>query len=174
MPTNISPYNLEIDLRQEMIDLFKGGEFVEKWEPFLIRESILDSNKNKIRCTCYDPISNEGKNDCPHCFGEGFVWREKLLPGFKWMPREIDLTNNNSYKSYGGAVGRMVNSLYLVAFPFDIKINENDTLYIPETDGNGGIKYPIERRERYYISGTMDEVFDQGKKDFTIVGIRRK
>lgn len=52
MATNISPYNLEIDLRAELQELFTGDEFVKKYQPYVLRQSIKDKDDKKIRCTC--------------------------------------------------------------------------------------------------------------------------
>ena len=48
MATNKTPYTLEVDMRDELIELFTGGEFVPKWQPYVIRQSVIDENKRKI------------------------------------------------------------------------------------------------------------------------------
>lgn len=171
MSTNKSPFYLEIDMRTELQELFHGKEFVAKWEPFVMRQSVLDNNSKKIHCTCYDHQLNEGKSDCPYCFGLGYIWKEIIIPGYRWIPMEQSLARENSYKSYGGKVGRLLNSEYLLVVPYSIRITANDTLYVPETDGEGGIIYPIKQKEKFMIAGVMDEAFDLGKKDFTVIGL---
>ena len=51
MATNISPYNLEIDLRAELQELFTGDEFVKKYKPYVLMQSIKDKDDKKISCT---------------------------------------------------------------------------------------------------------------------------
>lgn len=172
MPTNITPYNLEVDLRQELLDLFTGDEFVSKWQPYILRQSILDDKLNKTKCTCYNQQTNEGMSDCPYCLGSGYIWREVLIPGYRWNPRAISLSAQNSYKSYGGRVGRLDDTDYLLVTPYQIRVSTGDNIYQPAADENGGIIFPVLKAEEFYISGTMEAVFDQGKKDFTIIGLK--
>ena len=171
MATNISPYNLEIDLRAELQELFTGDEFVKKYQPYVLRQSIKDKDDKKIRCTCYNSQTNEGESDCPYCYGVGFLWNERIIPAFRWIPKIVGLSEQSSYKSYGGKVGRLLNSEYLLVVPYSIRVTANDTLYVPETDGEGGIIYPIKQKEKFMIAGVMDEAFDLGKKDFTVIGL---
>ena len=174
MATNKTPYTLEVDMRDELIELFTGGEFVPKWQPYVIRQSVIDENKRKIKCSCYDHIANEGKSDCPLCFGAGYIWKEIIVPGYKWSPRNILMAAQNSYKSYGGKVGRLYDSSYILAIPYNIRIEVNDNIYMPHTDDEGGIIFPLLKMETYRASDHIHQSFDFGKKDFTAVGITIK
>jgi len=172
MPTNKAPFTLEIDMRTELEELFLGKEFCPKWEPFIVRQSVLDSNNKKINCTCYNEVLHEGRSDCPYCFGDGYIWKEVIMPGYRWMPREAALITDNSYKSYGGKVGRLLESEFLLVVPYQYRLTDKDVVYLPKTDDNGGIIYPLIKKEQFMISGVMEEAFDLGKKDFTVAGLK--
>ena len=171
MATNIGPFIEEIDLREELIQLFSGDEFVPKFRTYIYRESRLDSNGNKIKCHCYNHTSREGKSDCPDCYGAGYFWDEKIIIGHMWMPRNIMLADQSSYKSYGGKVGRLTNSNWIMVIPYKLNINERDHIYIPEVDDEGRIKYPVVYNRGYYISEVTRLGFDFGRRDFTTIGL---
>ena len=171
MATNISPYNLEIDLRAELQELFTGDEFVKKYQPYVLRQSIKDKDDKKIRCTCYNSQTNEGESDCPYCYGVGFLWNERIIPAFRWIPRIVGLSEQSSYKSYGGKVARLLGSDYVMIIPYYVDVSKNDIIIVPKTDTNGGIVFPIMQKERLFIADVFDRAFDLGKQDYTIIGV---
>lgn len=171
MSTNMAPYVLEIDMRTELQELFNGGEFVAKWEPAIIRQSIVDGFDNKIKCTCYNHETNEGRSDCPYCFGAGFLWKEIMVPSFRWSPREGVLSGENSYRSYGSRVGRLNETQYLMVVPYRIDIRAKDMVIYPKTDTNGGVMFPVLEKERFYISEYFTRIYDESKDDYTVIGL---
>lgn len=170
MSTNIAPYTTEIDIRQELIDLFRGTEFVEKWEAIIIKQSILSDSGDKIKCTCYNNVSNEGRSDCPYCLGVGSIWKEILVPAFRWMPNKSGLTGANSYDSAAGKSGRFQAADVYIITPYDIRVSPRDIVIMPKTDTNGGLIYPIVETDRYYIAERLIRRFDQSKDDYTLIG----
>nr|DAV88936.1 MAG TPA: hypothetical protein [Caudoviricetes sp.] len=171
MATNISPFIQEIDLRQELIDLFTGNEFVNKMKELILRDSRKDSNGKKIKCHCYNTQTNEGKSDCPDCFGAGYLWDEKLIVGYMWMPREIVMTKSNSFNSINGKLGRSMNSEWMLIVPYSINVSERDIIYTPIVNNEGRIKFPIVPDKTFYVSETARMGFDFGRRDFTAIGL---
>lgn len=174
MATNISPFIQEIDLRSELVDLFTGDEFVNKHRTYIYRRSRQDSNGNKIKCHCYNPATREGKSDCPDCYGEGYLWDEEIIVGHMWIPRNIMIAGSNSYRSYAGKVGRLNNTEWILVIPYKIEVFEKDTIYLPNVDDEGRIKFPIELDKAYYITETTRTGFDFGRRDFTTIGLMTK
>lgn len=171
MPTNDNEYKLEIDLRQELLDLFNGVEFVNKFNPIVYRQSRINDNNKKVRCSCYNNMRNEGSSDCTSCLGVGYLWDEKILHGYRWIPRSSGLSSQSSYKSYGGRIGRLLGSDYIIIIPYYTRINKGDIIIIPKTDEDGSIYYPIQISEKLFVSDYMNRSFDKNKTDYTIVGV---
>ena len=134
MATNIYPFIQEVDLRQELVDLFTGDEFVNKMRTFILRKSRKDSSDFKTKCHCYNEQTREGKSDCPDCSGEGYLWDEKIVVGHMWIPRNIEMANQSSYRSYAGKVGRLNNTKWILVVPYAIDVSEKDTIYLPKVD----------------------------------------
>lgn len=174
MATNISPFTQEIDLRDELVELFTGDEFVNKQRAMIYRKSRHSENGNKIKCHCYNDAAREGKSDCPDCFGEGYLWDEVIIVGHMWMPRNTMVADSSSYRSYSGKVGRLNNSQWILVVPYKIEIFEKDTIYLPKVDDEGRIKFPIELDKAYYITENLRMGFDFGRRDFTTIGLITK
>lgn len=170
MATNQSPFIQEIDLRHEFQMLFSGGEFVKKGETYIYRKvRIKDGSKEK--CSCWNNISNEGRSDCTHCDGIGYLWDDVLLKGHMWMPRNTLMPGENSYKSYGGKAGRLNNSEWLMATSYSLDFSDRDIIYRPEVDDSGKVILPIKPKKTYYITSVYRYGFDFDREDFTVLGL---
>ena len=174
MATNTYPFIQEVDLRQELVDLFTGDEFVNKMRTFILRKSRKDSSDLKMKCHCYNEQTREGKSDCPDCSGEGYLWDEKIIVGHMWIPRNIEMANQSSYRSYAGKVGRLNNTKWILVVPYAIDVSEKDTIYLPKVDDEGRLKFPIQSEKSYYITEVTRTGFDFGRKDFTTIGLITK
>ena len=174
MATNISPFIAEVDLRQEMVALFTGDEFVNKLRPFIYRKSRHNEDGTKIKCHCYNEISKEGMSDCPDCGGAGYLWDEEIVPGHMWLTRSIMPTTGSSYNNGISRIGRSIDSAWVLVIPYKLEAFEKDIIYLPAMNDEGSIRFPIRVEKSYYITEVLRVGFDMGRKDFTAIGLQTR
>jgi hypothetical protein len=79
---------MEIDLRQEMIDLIeKRGHW------FVLRQSFPGR-----KCQCVNPVTGDSSKDCNTCFGSGRAFIDRFVKGRK--------TSRTGYKQGGAPEAR--------------------------------------------------------------------
>ena len=91
-----------------------------------------------------------------------------------WIPRNIEMANQSSYRSYAGKVGRLNNTKWILVVPYAIDVSERDTIYLPKVDDEGRLKFPIQSEKSYYVTEVTRTGFDFGRRDFTTIGLITK
>ncbi len=87
--TTTSPYQSSvsgIDLRQEFEDLIYGRAGQDPiGQTFIFRRMRRDSDGELVPCICVSDITYEPDRDfpCPYCGGNGYLWDEELVTGYK-------------------------------------------------------------------------------------------
>lgn len=165
-------YIQELDLRDEFLQLIEGGEFVSKMNYFIYRKRRVDKDTEEtIKCSCWNDRAREGRSDCPHCLGKGYLWDEYLVEGYKWMEREGQLQHEEEFRSRAWKAGRVSSSGEFIAIKFDQDIYPRDEIYQVEMDDNGEIMIPIVDKTHYFISAVRPMRFDYNKVDFQVVSV---
>lgn len=159
----------EIDLRQEVNNIFNGTDFgTEKFNVMLHRKIRIDESKypytNKIKCnTCNQDYNNAGKPGCPSCDGIGYLWDEFLIIGRLYRPQQLRLSDQLAQFAN---VGRMSNASMILISPHIYKLNSGDILYEIGLTDDGGIKFPIIKRIKYLCSSSIPMRLDRNKIEF--------
>lgn len=165
--TNIN--NLEIDLRQEVIDILSGKDFgTPKFNILLQRQMRKDIDHypyigKRICKTCNKDYSNEGRTGCPDCDGVGYLWDEKLIVGYIYRPQYIRLSDQ---MGYAANVGRMKNGSNLLITPVEYKIDSGDILYEVNCNDNGGITVPVVKEKKHLVVSGKPMRLDYNKVEF--------
>ena len=160
----------ELDMRQEMIDLFSGIDFENiKYIPAIVRHIRRTQSGDRVKCSCFSEERGEGVANCPYCDGAGYLWDESLVPSYIYRTRYQGLAGNLSVKDYG----RIEEGYMEMIVPYSIKVSDLDFVYKVLTDGNGKIVSPLEKTESFIVSYSAETGFDFGKKDFTMIVMKR-
>lgn len=160
----------ELDIRQEMLDLFSGVDFENiKYMPIIVRHIRRAKSGDRIKCSCFSEERGEGLANCPYCDGVGYLWDESLVPSYIYRTKYQGLAKNLSVVDRG----RIEDGYMEMIVPYSIQVNNLDLIYKVLTDGNGKIISPIERTESFIVAYSIETGFDFGKKDFTMVIMKR-
>jgi hypothetical protein len=155
----------EISLREELVELITGDDFgEEKFIPHVLRKIRIDNKQNKIRCTCWDPISNEGRQGCPFCDGIGSLWDESIVAGFMYFLTKKKLSNTEVYSNQPGRSEK-----YDLAFisPSDLRLREGDRIYIPSVTEEGFFVIPLYMESEFFVINYTDFRLGNGRVEYS-------
>jgi hypothetical protein len=160
----------ELDLRQELLDLFSGVDFENiKFIPVVLRHIRRNNDETRVKCSCFSETSGEGIPNCPYCEGVGFLWDEAIVPSYIYRTRYQGMASNlNSER-----MGRIEEGYLEMISPYNISIGDLDFVYNLKTDTNGRISLPLTKTSSYIVSYATNMGFDFGKKDFTLAVLKK-
>lgn len=124
-----------------------------------------------LPCPCVDALTHEPDKDtfCPVCFGEGFVWDEFLVEGYKVVIRSsVGLSSKETLIAPG------LTNLSYASFYFDYELPLNlfpkrtspDKIVEITTDETGKPVRPYQRDTIYRIGTAIDFRSDSGKLEY--------
>ena len=153
----------EIDLRQELINMFDGkNPEIPKAQLALFRRMRRDSNEQLISCPCVDSLTKEPDKDrfCPVCHGEGFLWDEEVIQIY----RTYEPLSSNPDKLF--KMG-LINQESVVFFTrYDSNIKRQDKILLVQLDVEGNIISPYKRTMLFSIDFPWDYRSDNGRIEY--------
>jgi len=127
MTRRFNPYSTlrtEPDMRQEMTNTLQGQyPEIAKKQRHVLRKMRTDSAGALIPCACVDSLTKEPDKDtfCPICFGEGYVWDELGVDGYKQVIRSSVGLASKEQLTGPGNINLAYVSFY---FEYDLDLNE--------------------------------------------------
>jgi hypothetical protein len=165
-PSSASSGSTEVDLRQELIDMFNGTSLeIPKAQDGLLRRMRRDSSGELVKCSCVDSLTKEPLLDrfCPVCYGEGNLWDEENLQ----LYRTFVLGDKQ------GALKAQLLDLGLINIPivvfytrYDSNITTDDKIVTLELDNEGDVVSPLTRLGVYRIKSAWDYRADNGRIEY--------
>lgn len=164
----LNPYDdlEEISIKNEVIDFILGDDFgTQKFNPFIHRALRRDKYDKPDKCTCWDPVANEGKCGCPYCDGVGYYWDESIIPGIIYLLNKRKIVGVLDTEIAAGRAGD-----YDLAFisQYDIQINSQDYLLEPHLNNNGFIQYPLKSKSKFLILEGVERRLDWANKEYSL------
>lgn len=157
----------EADLRTEMIHTLDGYfPETEKGRYFLLRRIQLDSDGEKVACSCRDEGTGEPDRDnwCAICYGTGWLFNETYVKAYMTLvgapDRSLVFSNTSLPPGLMDAPG------YVFYFRYSDFIREDDQLIEIELDDDGDISVPVTRTKVFTISLVHGYRCDSGKMEF--------
>lgn len=94
---------------------------------------LLLRQTTKIRCSCYDAVTQTADRKCPYCFGLGTVPVAE-----KHLTRDVDMRIPDSLPYIGNMqlFGELAVGARSYFFKKDVKVKENDLIIDVEWNGN--------------------------------------
>jgi hypothetical protein len=159
-----------VDLRSEFDNLVLGyGGETPIGQTFILRRMRRDSSNNLVPCICVDELTLEPMRDfpCPVCRGNGNLWDEESITGYKVVSVTPGGTNAevNLPKSKPG-----IDSLPSVRFFFsyDADITIEDRIIEIELGADGTAVTPYNRIAAYELMLVRAMRADNGKIEYWI------
>ena len=165
-PTHTSDAS-EIDLRAEMSDILYGTDgSVPKGQYFILRRMRTDSGGDLVPCECVDAVTREPDIDypCPFCRGEGYLWDEEVVTGYKVNVSSI--SSSRAFDLVKETFG--VLSLPAIVFYFDYLTEPSirDKIITIELGLDGTPVEPPNRLVSYEINLLRDMRSDRGRVEY--------
>ena len=161
----------EIDIRQEVEDLISGKDFgVEHSAVFVQRKLRRDPDMSPVKCVCFDPIANEGRQGCTDCDGIGYLWDEVLINGFMFFLTTKSLVSGFDYKNDAGRAEK--HEVGFVTRYSDL-IGKGDIVYSPILNESGGLLFPIVNEEEYVAINYKKYRLDRAKQEYNLTILKR-
>ena len=144
---------IEIDLRKELNQFMmgapgeipKGGLYILRH--MLLRPGVINplSDADLMICSCKDETENEPEINCDICDGEGYLFEDKIIPGYK--------TNRFEYqdvekRQIWGKETTAMSFFYLEYFD---TISHYDKVLEPVIDTEGRLVTPVSVIQRNNI-----------------------
>lgn len=166
MRNNFYGKRTEPDLRYEMESILEGFfPEISKAQVFVLRKMRRDAYGKLIKCTCVSPLTHEPDIDtyCPICQGEGFLWDESLIEGYRQVLSSTTGFSSSERQLKSGIVNvTMIHfyTRYTTEFTIDDKLVELvvDTEDIPID--------PVRRKQLYVINTALDYRSDNGRLEY--------
>lgn len=135
----------ELDLRKELNRfMFGAPDEIAKGALVVLRRMKriegIDSpvtEKDLLPCSCKDPTENEPEINCDICDGEGYLFDDIVVPGYK--TNRFEYQDIEKYKMWGKNTTSM--SFFYVEY-FDM-ISRFDKIIEPVTDRDGILITPL-------------------------------
>lgn len=175
MARPFNPYKdlqTEPDLRSEFFNTM-DGRFPEiaKGQQLVFRKMRVDNSGNLIQCECVDVLTKEADKDtfCSICFGEGYIWDEVLVDGYKQVIRSsVGLSTKENLHGPG-----LTNLSYVsFYFKYNLPINVFPKKVSPDkvvemiTDVDGNPVRPYTRKAIYRIGTAIAFRSDNAKVEY--------
>lgn len=159
----------EIDLRTEFINFLSGnnGELPKK-KTHLLRRMRLDTDNNRIACTCVSSLTREPdeETECPFCLGEGYLWDEVWLYCYSKPVETEKYLASKKVRLPSGDVTSYDRSFYCF---YDENISYYDKIIELKLDSEGKPTLPYRRQSIYRIEAVSDYRGDFSKREFLVI-----
>lgn len=162
----------EPDMRQEFFNTM-DGKFpeIEKKQKIVHRKMRTDSSGALIKCSCVDILTKEPDKDvfCPICLGEGYLWDESILDGYKVVIRSsVGLSSKENLHGPGLSNLAYVSFYFRYNMPLTLFPNKVTPDKIVElvVDVDGNPVRPYKRETIYRIGTAIDFRADGGKLEY--------
>lgn len=156
----------EPDMRQELINTLEGkSPEIAKGQPILLRKMRRDTEGRLIPCPCIDPVTKEPDKDrfCPVCFGEGNLWDEVLIKGY----RVWEESSTSNVEKYQLQKPGLINQPFVIFYVrYDAEITEEDKLVELVLEDDGTAADPMRRKRLFRIGRLWDYRSDNGKLEY--------
>ena len=155
----------EIDLRQEFEDSLMGNDFGNiKFIPYIHQKIRIDTETfRKVKCTCFDQITEEGSRGCGSCNGIGYLWDEFIIPGFIYPLSNTMLQSGNQEAPTGKT--NNISVKFITRYTEEIRIS--DFIIEPELTNDGAFYAPYTVRNKYIVNHAREARLDFGKNEFS-------
>ena len=149
------------DLKTEFDRLINGyGSFGGIGQIHVLR------SLTSVFCVCWDPVQGSS-SDCKYCDGESYVWTESYHRAYFTQTfgrgitgvRQEHILEPPGYMDEGKAITYMMAS----AAP-----KVGDSIFRIRLNDAGSLYYPIERTEKWRITGVEDKRYDLAKLAYYI------
>ena len=161
----------EPDMRKELIATFQGVyPETPKAQPVIFRKMRTNANGQFMLCDCVDILTKEPDKDhfCPICYGEGYLWDEKLYDAYKVvLSSSVGLAQREDLIRAGNT------NIPIVSFYFEYDLAPNiikdvayDKVIELVLDASGNIARPYMRRRVYRINTAIDFRSDHAKLEY--------
>ena len=174
MARQFDPYGglrTEPDMRQEFYNTM-DGRFPEiaKKQQYVHRKMRVQDGQ-LIDCPCVDPTTREPDKDkyCPICLGEGKLWEESLLNGYKVvLGSSVGGAGKENLISSGNTNLDLVSFYFRYNLPLTLfpKRESPDKIVELVTDTEGDPVRPYQRETIYRIGTAIDFRADNGKLEY--------
>lgn len=162
----------EPDMRQEMINTLQGSyPEIAKKQVHVLRKMRTGTDGKLINCSCVDVLTKEPDKDhfCPICFGEGYIWSEILVEGYK-----VIIGSSAGLATKENLIGPGLTDLACVTFYFDWKLpltlfpkrKSPDKIVEIMTGKDGQPIRPYQRDTIYRIGTAIDFRAEHGKLNY--------
>lgn len=162
----------EPSMRDEFINMMQGSfPEIAKKQTHVLRKMRTDINGNLIPCTCIDMLTKEPDKDtfCPICFGEGYVWDEQLIKGYKVViSSSVGLSTKEQIHGPGLSNLAYVSFYYNFELPINVFAKQVSPDKIVELmlDANGDPVRPYKRKAIYRIGTAIDFRSDNARIEY--------
>ena len=156
----------EIDLRKEFINTELGnGCEIGKFQTGFLRKFRRDSNNDRIRCHCVDPVTCEPDRErkCSTCLGEGYTWDEEYI---NFYHAEVNNEVQRSHRETLRAPGLMNTDVRVFYLDYTATLTEVDKLILLELDKEGKIVEPVTRKKMFVTTSLEPLRLDNGRIEF--------
>lgn len=159
----------ELNLAEEVYDLLLTDKDCSPiYSPYIWKKFRRNSENRKIRCNACNIIDSpyvEGQQSCPYCSGLGYVYDEKLFPGYLYKQGVTRDFGNLWMKE---PVGTTDVSRYLLFTDKHTSIGLEDRILIPELNLEGKIAIPLDIVETCKCTYSRYFKASQNKTDFNV------
>jgi len=166
MRSNFYNRRTEPDLRFEL-DATLRGIFPEipKAINMLLRKMRRDTDSKLIKCSCVDLVTHEPDIDtfCPICHGEGNLWDETLVEGYKQTIGSTQSLVADERQLKSGIINVQSINFYT---RYDTVYTQEDKLVELYLTVDGEIVIPYRRKKIYVINTTLDFRSDYGRLEY--------
>lgn len=174
MSLPLYPVSHEIDFREEVRRSLCGdGWEVSKEQLFIYRRFRRDAMDARIPCACQDIVTLEGDqhSSCPYCFGEGFLWDEHWVSGFRSRARGPRRRIDRIEQVEPGILHPEISYIYL---PYQCVPTVQDCLISPQIDVEGRPLWPI-KAAHYWVIEKVDPMrSDRGRVEYWFLTVRER
>ena len=151
-----SPTGSEIDLRAKFDELVYGGNGkIPHGQHVVVRNIRRDSEDKKIKCTCFDEMTQESAVHCAYCDEVGFLWDEV------W---------HEAYATFSGSSSSSIKRSHKVFyFRYDTAIRYGDVIVEMKLDLEGKVIVPYSRVAIYTPETIQECRSDRGRIEYIAV-----
>lgn len=159
---------VELDLSKELRELFFGDDFGLNKGVIVKHKSFRTDNSKKVKCSCNTRNIDTGLENCPYCFGDGYLFDEKFIEVFLSGNKRTNFFKDNEYRIKSN---RSDTDLLYVAYENKYKIKEMDKIFTLTKDNSGEILLPISTNTEYLAVDVQDRGFDYNGISYRIASL---
>lgn len=174
MSLELYPTRSEIDLRDELFRTLAGdGCEISKEQLYIYRRFRRDQDDQYIPCGCRNPVTLEGDqhSPCPFCFGEGILWDEHWVSGFRSRVRGTRRRVDRLEQLEAGILHPEVSFIYL---PYQCVPTVKDVIIAPQIDTEGRPLWPIKVLHYWAIEKVDAFRSDCGRVEYWLLTVRER